>query len=60
MLTQRGSILRSLLLPAGVLVGGFVVGVALMAGHHPMLGMVLGLSAVPLALIVWVVGGDRL
>lgn len=52
--------LRSFLLPAGVLVAGFVVGVALMAGNHPMLGMVLGLSAVPIALVVWVVSGDRL
>ena len=52
--------LRSLLLPIGVLVGGFAVGVALMAGGHPMLGILLGLSSAPLALVVWVVGGDRL
>ena len=52
--------LRSLLLPFGVLVGGFAVGIGMMAGNHPMLGMLLGLASVPLALIVWVMAGDRL
>lgn len=43
-----------MLLAVGVLLAGLVVGALVMATGHAMLGMLLGLSAVPIALIVWV------
>jgi hypothetical protein len=44
---------RPMLLAVGVLLAGFVVGAVVMAIGHPMLGMLLGFSAVPIALVVW-------
>jgi len=50
---------RPILLAFGVLVAGLIVGAVLMAIGRPMLGMLLGFSAVPIALVVWVTAGER-
>lgn len=50
---------RPILLAFGVLLAGLVVGAVMMAIDRPMLGMLLGFSAVPIALVVWMTAGER-
>lgn len=50
---------RPILLAFGVLLAGLVVGAILLAIDRPMLGMLLGFSAVPIALVVWMTAGER-
>lgn len=48
-----------MLLAVGVLLAGLVVGAVVMGAGHPMVGLLLGFAAVPVALVVWVAAGDR-
>jgi hypothetical protein len=47
------------LIAAGVLFGGFILGAVLIGLDHVLVGIVVGLSAVPGALVAWVMAGDR-
>jgi hypothetical protein len=49
-----------LLAAIGTLIAGFVVGVILITAGHTLLGIVLAFAAIPLALIAWVMVGDRI
>jgi hypothetical protein len=50
---------KSVLIAAAVLVGGFLLSVILLSADLPFLGMVVGLTAIPLAFVAWVVAADR-
>jgi hypothetical protein len=52
--------LRPILVGIGILIAGFISGVVLIAIGLTLVGIVVGLSSVPLALVGWVVAGDRL
>lgn len=47
------------LIAVGTLVVGFIVGALLIAIDHVFIGVIVGLSAVPLAFVAWIMAGDR-
>jgi hypothetical protein len=47
------------LVALGVLVAGLVVAVILYSADHWVLGILLGMSAIPIALIAWVAMKER-
>jgi hypothetical protein len=47
------------LIAIGTLLVGFIVGALLIAVDHVFIGVVVGLSAVPLAFVAWIMAGDR-
>lgn len=48
-----------MLLAVAVLLAGLVAGATVLAIGHPLFGLLLGFSAVPLALLAWVTGERR-
>jgi hypothetical protein len=56
---QRMAEGKSLLIAAAVLVGGFALSVILFSIDLPFLGIVAGLTAIPLAFVAWVMAADR-
>ena len=42
------------------LIAGFLVAVILISADHVIIGMALGFAAIPLALVAWVMVGDRM
>jgi len=57
---RKGGLDVGILAALGTVIAGFIVGGALAASGHWVLGMAIGLAAVPVALVVWVMAGDRL
>ena len=51
---------RPWLLALLVLIGGFVAGVVLMTIGFTLIGICVGLAAVPFALVAWVMAGERI
>jgi hypothetical protein len=50
---------KSVLIAAGVLLGGFLLSVILFSADLPFLGIVAGLTAIPLAFVAWIMAADR-
>jgi hypothetical protein len=47
------------LIAVGTVIAGFVVGALLIAVDHVFIGVVVGLSAIPVAFVAWIMAGDR-
>ena len=47
------------LIAVGTLIVGFAVGGLLIGLDHTFIGIVIALSAVPLAFVAWIMAGDR-
>ena len=58
-LASRSNFWVSILAAIGVLVGAFVAGGILIGVGHTFLGIIVALAGVPLALVAWVMIGDR-
>jgi hypothetical protein len=43
----------------GVLIGGLVVAAILIGTGHTFLGIILGVAAIPVALVTWLTMGER-
>jgi hypothetical protein len=51
---------KAILAGIGVAIGGFVGGAILGASGHWIIGMCLGLAAIPVGFIVWTMWGERI
>jgi hypothetical protein len=55
---QRHAMVGRSLKAFGIVIGGFIVGGALSAAGHWVIGMIVGLAALPVGLTYWIVAED--